>query len=87
MTTSISELLMEAGNLLLVGMGFVFVFLTILIFAVNGLKAFCERFPGQERQVPTRASGAKAPSTPVADNNVIAAISAAVHAHRIAKNK
>ena len=87
MTTPISELLMEAGNLLLVGMGFVFVFLTILIFAVNALKAFCERFPGQEPPAPARASGTKATSTVAADNNVIAAISAAVHAHRNAKNK
>lgn len=82
MTTSISGLLLEAANLLLVGMGFVFVFLTILIYAVNALKAFCERFPGQEPQAPVRAQAAKAPSTAVADNNVIAAISAAVHAHR-----
>ena len=87
MTTPISGLLLEAGNLLLVGMGFVFVFLTILIFAVNALKAFCERFPGQEPQSPVRASGTKATSTAAADNNVIAAISAAVHAHRNAKNK
>ncbi|MDC8831695.1 OadG family protein [Alteromonas gilva] len=82
MATSISELLVEAGNLLLVGMGFVFVFLTILIFAVNGLKAFCERFPGAQPQAPVRASGNKAKQAPSTDNNVIAAISAAVHAHR-----
>ena len=53
---SINDLLFEAATLLMVGMGFVFVFLTILIAAVNLLKAFCERFPGQEPQAPTRAS-------------------------------
>lgn len=80
-TQNITELLFEAGTLLFVGMSFVFVFLTILIFAVNGLKAFCERFPGQEPETATRKMASK-PIQASSDKNVIAAISAAVHAHR-----
>lgn len=80
---SINELLFEAATLLMVGMGFVFVFLTLLIVAVNLLKVFCERFPGQEPKTPTRTPSKTArPAQVNEDKNIVAAITAAVHAHR-----
>lgn len=73
----ISDLLAEAGILMLVGMVVVFVFLTLLIFATKLLS----KLAGEEEVAPSL------PSTPTNGNQavpeqVVAAISAAVHQYK-----
>lgn len=84
---TINQLLLEAANLMLVGMVVVFAFLTLLILGVNGLASFCRRFLGQEPEAPKRASVKRTPTTTqnqtqTVDGQLVAAISAAVHSHR-----
>ena len=65
------------------GMGTVFVFLTLLVFVTRGmsalvLKYFPEPAPSAAKASPVAAGPAAAPP----DAKLVAAISAAVHAHR-----
>ena len=85
MQTNVSGLLVEAGTLLLVGMSVVFVFLTLLIGAINLIAMICSKFPEDDTQKPYARVGASR------DNNknqnqispaTVAAISAAVHQYR-----
>jgi len=82
---NITELLLEAGTLMLVGMAVVFVFLTILIFATKGLTKFAQAFPEPETSLPAPKKTVK-PASPANDQQVVAAISAAVQQYRN-KNK
>lgn len=84
MQTTVPELLMEAANLLLVGMSVVFIFLTLLIGAVQLIAYINSRLPEETVAVP-------APKPPVQRQTVnsgavgdstIAAISAAIHQYR-----
>jgi oxaloacetate decarboxylase gamma subunit len=83
---NISSVLLEAGTLMLVGMVVVFLFLTMLIGAINLLTKFAEAFPDKE------TTSAPAKITPQATNSnqtspqVIAAISAAVKQYK-SRNK
>jgi len=45
MNNDISSTLLDSLVLLLVGMTVVFVFLSLLIFAIHGIRRFCERWP------------------------------------------
>ncbi|WP_416305838.1 OadG family transporter subunit [Neptunicella sp. SCSIO 80796] len=80
MENDIATLLNEAALLMVVGMVVVFLFLVLLIGAVNLIAAICAKFPDTDiPSTPTR--------TPVASNkavsaNIVAAISAAIHQHR-----
>ncbi len=80
---NVSELLAEAGILMLVGMVVVFLFLSMLIIAIKLLTKFAEAYPDP---VPT----AKAPIKPINSTQtspqVIAAITAAVKQYK-ARNK
>ncbi|GAC14099.1 OadG family protein [Aliiglaciecola lipolytica] len=82
MQTSISELLVEAANLMVVGMVVVFVFLTLLIGAVNLIAAVNRRFPEEVISAPS----ARSPRNTVKENTnssvPVAAITAAVHQYR-----
>ncbi|KID54752.1 oxaloacetate decarboxylase [Pseudoalteromonas luteoviolacea] len=75
----ISELLAQAANLMLTGMIGVFLFLSILIFAVKGLSKLAAT--EQEPQQPANKKSSKAVSTGVPPAHV-AAISAAVSQFR-----
>lgn len=80
---SVTSNLIEAANLMLVGMGFVFAFLGLLIVGVHGIAKFCQRFPGEEPQAPKKRSVKPSVITQAGvDQKVVAAISAAVHQHR-----
>ena len=87
MQSSISDLLVEAATLMVVGMTVVFVFLVILIGAIH-LIAFINTKLPDEAIIPhkTKRNSASAVKTGVATNNesgaVKAAISAAVHQYR-----
>ena len=77
---SVSGLLLEAGSLMLIGMVFVFTFLSLLIIGIHLIAKFCDVFPGESpnesKMQPKRAA------QPGVDGNVIAAITAAIHAHQ-----
>lgn len=76
-----ADLLMQGVELMLFGMGFVFAFLTLLVFAIRGMSLLINRF-APEHESPARplapSGGAQGEITP----DLIAAIQAAVHQHR-----
>ena len=73
-----TELMSSGIELMLVGMGIVFLFLTMLVIVINMMSMLIQRFlpetPPTALTVPNIAAGV--------DKNTIAAISAAVHAYR-----
>ena len=85
MHTELSTMLSEAATLLLVGMSVVFIFLSLLIAAINVIAWLCAKYPEpQERFVsPARAQGV---SSSVSRQNIspstVAAITGAIHQHR-----
>ncbi len=88
-TPSISEQLLEAGSLLVVGMSSVFIFLSVLIVSVKLIAKFVEAFP--EPAATTYATPRRAPAASVNHSanhavtnqqDVITAITHAVSAYR-----
>lgn len=76
---NISDLLLEAANLLAVGMVVVFAFLTLLIFCIK----LMSKFAGGEVEAPVNQVKRR-PVTQKQSNagQITAAISAAIHQHR-----
>ena len=73
------ELLQQGVQLMLYGMGTVFVFLSILVFGTSLMSAIIARFNDEDPTV----VGEPPPSPSTTDNNqLLAAISAAIHAYR-----
>jgi oxaloacetate decarboxylase gamma subunit len=71
-----TELIMSGVELMLIGMGIVFLFLAMLIFAVNLMTTLVLRyFPELPATMPT-------PITKTANDNTIAAITVAVTRYR-----
>lgn len=80
-----SELISEGISLMLFGMGFVFVFLTLLVYATGAMSNIVTRFV---KQAPAETTNKPAPaSAPAAGNNneLIAVMTAAVHKFRAGK--
>ncbi|MCQ2248604.1 MAG: OadG family protein [Treponema sp.] len=76
---TISEMLSQSGILTLLGMGVVFSFLIIMIFAMTALHAVIHAL-GWDKEEKKDAPAASAAAQPAADNGaIIAAIAAAVH--------
>ena len=73
-----TELMSRGIELMLVGMGIVFLFLTMLVAAINIMSAVVQRF------FPDAPALTVATTTVVGgiDKSIIAAITAAVHQHR-----
>ncbi len=73
-----TEQMSKGIELMLAGMGIVFLFLTMLVLAINIMSSLIQRFfpeaPNLVGTVTTSSSGI--------DKNIIAAITAAVHQHR-----
>lgn len=88
MQANINDLLLEAAILLAVGMSVVFIFLTLLILAINLIAYVSSKYPEQEAlsTAPRRSNVAtnNLPATGVSPS-VVAAITAAIHQYR--KNK
>ena len=73
-----TEQMSKGIELMLAGMGIVFLFLTMLVLAINLMSSLIQRFfpeaPSLVGTVTTSSSGI--------DKNIVAAIAAAVHQHR-----
>ncbi|WP_299727959.1 OadG family transporter subunit [uncultured Endozoicomonas sp.] len=86
-----SELISEGSSLMLFGMGFVFLFLTLLVLVTSLMSKIITRFfhePATSGASAVRHSSAG--GAPVANSNqteVVAAISAAIKLHRTKKDK
>ncbi len=75
----VADLLLEAFNLMIIGMVGVFAFLLLLVFVVQQLSRLMQRyFPVKTTEKPALADTAATGPAPA----VIAAISAAVHQYR-----
>ena len=89
MNAEIAGQLNEAGILMMVGMGFVFAFLALLIGGIKLIEITCARFPGEVEQ--PVSSSKKGPAKTSKDSGItpqtLAAISAAVHQHRQSQEK
>lgn len=74
-----TELMMSGIELMVVGMGIVFLFLAMLVLAMNLMSALVQRyFP----DAPPAANPMRPVASTGTDASVIAAISAAVHQYR-----
>ena len=73
-----NSLIDQGLELMLYGMGMVFVFLALLIVVTILMSAMVQRFGPVEKTEPVARSGMAASS----DNTLIAVISAAIHKHR-----
>ena len=73
-----SQLLLEGVELMLFGMGSVFVFLILLIFCIRLMTFLTGRFVSESPATPTQQVATPAP----ADAETLAAIRAAIHLHR-----
>lgn len=76
----VSQALTTAGNIMLLGMGCVFVFLGMLVIGLNILAKLASRVEDQQ-PVTVATPGGSSQVTP----DVVAAISAAVHQYRSAR--
>jgi oxaloacetate decarboxylase gamma subunit len=79
------DTLIDQGlNLMLFGMGTVFLFLTILVFATTLMSTLVNRFAPapQVDQAPTQASPIAATTPLTVSPNIVSAIEKAVAAHR-----
>lgn len=84
-----SDLLSEGFTLMLIGMGTVFAFLTLLVFTTRSMSHLVSRFTHDDAsKTPVIESAARAvpqdavQNTSVQDATVLAVISAAIHKHR-----
>lgn len=74
-----AELLLEGVELMLFGMGIVFAFLILLVFAIRLMSALVTRFAPEP--APLAATTPALPSAPV-DPDTLTAIQAAIRQHR-----
>jgi oxaloacetate decarboxylase gamma subunit len=72
-----TELMSSGAELMFAGMGIVFLFLAMLVVAINIMSSLVQRFLPD---APTQAVAA--PVSGGIDKSIIAAITAAVHQHR-----
>ncbi|WP_373190300.1 OadG family protein [Halomonas sp.] len=77
-----TQLLFEGFALMGLGMGFVFVFLTVLVIVTTLMSKTIGRFfPESESPAPA-ATGHRRPPAPRQDDDVMVAITAALHRYR-----
>jgi oxaloacetate decarboxylase gamma subunit len=75
------QLLSDAITLMVLGMGTVYVFLTILVFVTATMSALVKKYS----PAPVTAQRVTGPSAPPEDTTLLAVIAAAIHAHRTRK--
>ncbi|MDO8845149.1 MAG: OadG family transporter subunit [Methylicorpusculum sp.] len=76
-----NEMLENGVELMLIGMGIVFLFLTLLVVAIKVMSSLITRFFPEPIAVPPPIPSLVAKKKPI-DSGVIAAISAAVHHYK-----
>lgn len=77
------SLISEGLSLMVFGMGFVFVFLTVLVGMTTMMSKLLVKFVPEPVAVPTRAKRASAqPAAQTNNDEVVAVITAAVHKYR-----
>jgi len=77
-------IILEGVNLMILGMGFVFCFLALLVGATRLLSIFSMKFSPPEK---TTRPQEKNTSPATSDDNLVAAISAVLHHHKQKINK
>ncbi len=77
-----TDLMMEGFNLMLMGMGFVYAFLTLLVIATTLMSKTILRFSKPEPVAAMPTKKVAASSVQGQNPDIIAAISAAIHLHR-----
>ncbi|WP_373186044.1 OadG family protein [Halopseudomonas sp.] len=77
-----SELIMEGFELMLLGMGSVFVFLILLVAVTTGMSSFLSRFFPEALPAPKAPKRAKPTAGAAVDQETIAVIGAAIQQHR-----
>nr|VFK50824.1 MAG: oxaloacetate decarboxylase, gamma subunit [Candidatus Kentron sp. TC]VFK64107.1 MAG: oxaloacetate decarboxylase, gamma subunit [Candidatus Kentron sp. TC] len=82
-TIAINELLATGVNLMLLGMGVVFVLLGLLIVTVNGMSRLARALQGEP--VPPEPPTVRPVGTP--DQQLLSVISAAIHKYRRSRGK
>ena len=80
-----NELLEDGVGLMVLGMGFVFLFLVVLIFATGYMSRLLNHFFSEVPVVATSKSSSKNISSSGVDAQMTAVITAAVHQHRNSK--
>lgn len=75
------EMLISGGELMVIGMGIVFLFLAMLVFAVNSMSKIIARYIDSPTTTPAATFGS-APAQSAISPSEIAAITAAVHQYR-----
>ena len=75
------QLLSDALTLMVLGMGTVYVFLTLLVYVTSTMSALVEKY------VPAQPAAPQSPgvAAPTEDQTLLAVITAAIHAHRTRK--
>ena len=76
-----SNLLWEGVNLMVIGMGAVFVFLVLLVFATSVMSSLISRFL-PEPQIPSTPTATGQQPPQANDGQLMAVIAAAIHRHR-----
>ncbi len=77
------SIMTQAAELMIVGMGFVFVFLTVLVFATKGMSKVAVKLAPPVPPKPAPARAAASPTQPGMDDaTLMAVISAAVNKYR-----
>lgn len=79
-----TDLLTEGVELMLIGIGCVFLFLTLLVYAIRGMSLLIARFVPEPIAPAATTPGLRPQTTATADvsADLVAAIQAAIHQHR-----
>ena len=77
----ITDLLMEGVNLMLLGMGSVFIFLSVLVLTMNGMSRLAQAISSDDNQE-TITQVAAVPKAATHGDELIAVISAAISRYR-----
>jgi len=79
---NLKPLIIESAQLLLIGMGTVFIILVMLIFLINLTSKLLVNFADEPDQLHARGGHATAQQTAQTNNELIAVISTAIKAYR-----
>ncbi|MGO2415430.1 MULTISPECIES: OadG family protein [Cobetia] len=82
-----NDLLGEGLNLMVFGMGFVFVFLSLLVVAMMAMSRLVGRFAPEPAPAAPRASKAPAATMEADDGELTAVMTAAIHRFRQDRNR